>query len=158
MYSCVICFVLITKTAQSQSVIKDIVYDKKHYNYCQYYYVINDRIEENEKYSSTILCLGNIKDSVKNGRFVYFYTSGYPFAMGKFKNGIKTGTWKIYYDYGNFKNKIHYHKKQKVNDCVVISKKISPIIIDTLHINNTIEISKIAEQKQNVYSPTIFLD
>jgi hypothetical protein len=90
-HSLIIVFGLTTSGIFSQS---DTVYKKKHYNYIEYY---SDK---------KVKLLGNMKDSMKSGDWIYFKQNGKLLAEGTYLNGKKIGKW-TYIDY---KNKKHSHK------------------------------------------------
>jgi hypothetical protein len=72
----------------------DTIYKKKHYNHAEYY---SDK---------KVQTLGNMKDSMKTGNWIYFKQNGKLLAQGSYLNGKKIGKW-AYVDY---KNKKHSHK------------------------------------------------
>ncbi len=60
---------------------KDIIYYKRHYNYCKYYHSESARMRQVElDNENKLFCLGNYVDSLKNGHWIYFYSSGKHFA------------------------------------------------------------------------------
>lgn len=134
---------------------QDKIYNKRHYNYCKYYYSESARMQQNElENENKLFCLGNYADSTKDGHWIYFYSSGKPFASGYYKNGYKIGNWKIYS--AETTKTIKYTKKQKVKDCAYVDKYGKPEITDTIHIDNGIVIKKIGQQ--NVHIPCRWLD
>jgi hypothetical protein len=74
--------------------VTDTIYKKKHYNLIEYY--------SDKKVKS----MGNMKDSMKTGEWIYFKENGKLLAAGSYLNGKKIGKW-TYIDY---KNKKHTHK------------------------------------------------
>jgi hypothetical protein len=134
---------------------KDKTYNKRHYNYYKYYYSESARMKQVElDNENKLFCLGNYVDSVKNGHWIYFYSSGKPFASGYYKNGYKIGNWKIYS--AEYVRTIKYTKKQMVKDCAYVDKNGKPEITDTIHFHNGMVIKKIGQQ--NAHMPTRWLD
>ena len=92
-----ILFCFFTK-AQTDTVIKKI-----HYNHVEYY--------QDPKIKS----IGNIKDSLKIGEWIYFKPNGSILAKGKYLNGKKTGKWK-YIDYENKKHSLKWDRNEQTKE------------------------------------------
>ncbi|MCD6065514.1 MAG: hypothetical protein K0S33_340 [Bacteroidetes bacterium] len=92
--------------------VLDTVYHGKHFNSIRYYYKPDPRMmginEEKPWYS-----LGNYKDSLKDGLWLYFSPEGKVYAKGQYDNGKKIGNWVFYQPYYNrSKSKLNTKKTQ----------------------------------------------
>jgi antitoxin component YwqK of YwqJK toxin-antitoxin module len=107
----------------------DTIYHKKFYNYIQYYPSESARMSERESINENkILFLGNKKDTVKDGSWIYFYPNGNILAKGNYKNGLKKGKWKYYIS--DVKREIIFSKKSNVIDKINFDDSGWPKIID----------------------------
>lgn len=85
----------------------DTIINKKHYNHIEYYQ------------PPKIKSIGNIKDSLKTGKWTYFKPDGKVLAQGEYLNGKKTGKWK-YIDYKNKKNICKWNISQQSSEILII--------------------------------------
>lgn len=85
----------------------DTVINKIHYNYVEYY--------QHEKIKS----VGNIKDSLKVGKWIYFKPDGKILVKGEYLNGKKIGKWK-YVDYNNKKHILKWDLDQQSSEVFII--------------------------------------
>lgn len=85
----------------------DTVINKIHYNYVEYY--------QHKKIKS----VGNTKDSLKVGNWIYFKPDGKILAKGEYLNGKKTGKWK-YVDYNNKKYVCKWYENQLLSEIFIV--------------------------------------
>ena len=78
--------------------------------------------ELNKSYYS----LGNYENSLKHGRWIYFYPDGQVYAKGHYKKGKKKGRW----TYGGYT--VRYPGSWKVTDKVSLDDKGMICIRDTI--------------------------
>ena len=94
-------FCFVTK-AQTDTIINKIIY-----NHVEYYQ------------PTKIKSIGNIKDSLKTGKWTYFKPSGKILAKGEYMNGEKIGKWK-YVDYYNKKYTHKWYENQQLSEIFII--------------------------------------
>lgn len=85
----------------------DTVINKIHYNYVEYY--------QHKKIKS----VGNIKDSLKVGNWIYFKPDGKILGRGEYLNGKKVGKWK-YIDYNNKKHVRKWYENQLLSEIFIV--------------------------------------
>ena len=100
----------------------DTIINKTRYNHVEYY---------NPK---QIKSIGNIKDSLKTGKWTYFKPDGKILAKGEYLNGKKIGKWK-YVDYNNKKYIRKWYENQQLSEIFII-EGVRLNIYETLKIPN----------------------
>ncbi len=108
-----------TTLALGQTHEIDTVIDRKHYTYISYY--------DNGK----IMSLGNYKDTLKTGDWIYFTRKTEKLAFGKYQNDSKYGDWTYFNN--NKIYKIKWSEKQKPGEKFEFDKKGNLIIIDIVY-------------------------
>lgn len=83
----------------------------------------------------TIIGCGQMKDSLKHGKWIYVLPSGKILARGKYKNGYKVGNWE--YDFYDYKL-IYFKKRSKTKDMVRFPNDAKSEFIDYSEKNNSI--------------------
>lgn len=101
---------------------KDTIINKVRYNNVEFYQ------------PNKIKSIGNIKDSLKTGKWTYFKPDGKILATGKYLNGKKTGKWK-YVDYNNKKYVRKWYEFQDITEIFII-EGLQLNIYETIKIPN----------------------
>lgn len=83
----------------------------------------------------TIIGCGQMKDSLKHGKWIYVLPSGKILARGKYKNGYKVGNWE--YDFYDYKV-VYFKKNSKIRDIVRFPENIKSEIVDYSEKSNSI--------------------
>ncbi|MCW3103908.1 MAG: hypothetical protein JWO09_2348 [Bacteroidetes bacterium] len=106
---------------------KDTVINGRHYNTVIKYH--NFDYKGTQKESFFITAYGNMKDSVKVGKWMYVLPDGTVLATGRFHNGYKTGDWK-YIDHDRHYFIVTWRRSRKVKDYVAFENNIHPQLVD----------------------------
>ncbi|MCW3072332.1 MAG: hypothetical protein JWO44_2222 [Bacteroidetes bacterium] len=127
----------------------DTVINGRHYSTVIKYHNFDYK---GKKESSFITAYGNMKDSVKEGKWMYVLPDGTVLATGRFHNGYKTGDWK-YIDYDRHYFIVTWKRSRKVKDFVAFENNIHPQLVDYDTLNNT----KVRINGHRVPTPTVFI-
>ena len=101
---------------------KDTIINKVHYNNVEFYQ------------PKKIKSIGNIKDSLKTGKWTYFKPDGKILAKGEYLHGKKIGKWK-YIDYNNNKYIRKWYEFQQLSEIFIV-EGLKLNIYETLKIPN----------------------